>query len=504
MTKSAELYACLYVREFPAQAMLRLRQKIHNQPCVVMEGEPPLQYVCSLNSKARTLGIVVGMTRVEIDAFPSAVLLTRSLKEEAATKAVLLECAGMFSPRIEDVKQDRSFLCVIDIAGTETLLGPPNILAQKLLTQVQALGIRARIAVSSNFHTAICLARDMSLRTAITVVPVDNESVALEPLSLAVLNLSEEHAETFSLWGICTLGTLSELPEKELIARMGQEGKRLRQLAQGVLPHLFVPVETVFALEERMELDSPVEQLDSLLFAMSVMLEQLILRATNHVLALASVTVTFSLEGGALHTRTVRPALPTNDKQIWIRLIHLDLEAHPPQAAILSLMLIAESGKTSKTQLGLFSPQLPESMRLDVTLARIRAIVGDDCVGRAVLQDSNRPDGFRIEPFSVPSGPIVEAILDQTPTAMRQLRPAEATTVILKGQKPDAFFFRQKRYVVEHAYGPWLTGGDWWNSTLWGLEQWDVVARGNDGAALCCCLVRDLMRNSWRMAALYD
>jgi len=200
----------------------------------------------------------------------------------------------------------------------------------------------------------------------------------------------------------------------------------------------------------------------------------------------------------------VRPALPTNDKQIWIRLIHLDLEAHPPQAAILSLMLIAESGKTSKTQLGLFSPQLPESMRLDVTLARIRAIVGDDCVGRAVLQDSNRPDGFRIEPFSVPSGPIVEAILDQTPTAMRQLRPAEATTVILKGQKPDAFFFRQKRYVVEHAYGPWLTGGDWWNSTLWGLEQWDVVARGNDGAALCCCLVRDLMRNSWRMAALYD
>jgi protein ImuB len=30
------------------------------------------------------------------------------------------------------------------------------------------------------------------------------------------------------------------------------------------------------------------------------------------------------------------------------------------------------------------------------------------------------------------------------------------------------------------------------------------VARAQDGAALCCCLVRDLMRNSWQMAALYD
>jgi protein ImuB len=369
---------------------------------------------------------------------------------------------------------------------------------------MKALGIITRIAVSSNFHAAICLAKGMSPRTAITVVPVGNESDALAPLPLAVLDLSEEHAETFSLWGIRTLGMLSELPEKELIVRMGQEGKRLRQLAQGLLPHLFVPMEPIFALEERMELDSPVEQLDSLLFAVGVMLEQLIHRATNLVLALASVTVTLSLEGGAFHARTVRPALPANDKQRWIRLIHLDLEAHPPYAAILSLTLFAEPGKTSKTQLGLFSPQLPEPMRLDVTLALIRAIVGDDCVGRAVLQDSHRSDGFRIEPFSVQAGPVVETILDRTPTAMRQLRPAEATAVILQGRKPDAFFFRRKRYIVQRAYGPWLTGGDWWDSTLWGLEQWDIVARGNDGVVLCCCLVHDLMRNFWQVAAFYD
>ena len=57
MNEPAELYACLYAKEFPAQALLRLRPELHNQPCVVMEGEPPLQQVCSLNTKARLLGM---------------------------------------------------------------------------------------------------------------------------------------------------------------------------------------------------------------------------------------------------------------------------------------------------------------------------------------------------------------------------------------------------------------------------------------------------------------
>ena len=39
MTKPAELYACLYAKEFPAQALLRLRPELHSKPCVVMEGE---------------------------------------------------------------------------------------------------------------------------------------------------------------------------------------------------------------------------------------------------------------------------------------------------------------------------------------------------------------------------------------------------------------------------------------------------------------------------------
>ena len=508
MNGQRELYVCLYAKEFPAQAMLRLRPEIREKVVVVMEGEPPLQTVCSMNGKAHRMGVECGMARVEVDTFDSVTFLMRSMPEEAAARTALLECAGTFSPRVEDQSDRGEFLCVIDIEGIEKLFGVPQAIAQNLLQRMRALGVIASVAVSSNFHTAICHARARPTQTAI--IAQGNETLALAPLPIAVLDLSEEHTATFTSWGICTLGALAELPENELVARLGQEGKRLRQLARGELPHLFVPMETEFRLQERIELDAPVELLESLLFVVGVMLEQLILRATSRVLAMASVTIALTLEGGESHVRTVRPALPNNDRQLWIKLIHLDLEAHPPQAAIVSLVLTAESGNTSKVQLGLFSPQLPEPMRLDVTLARIRAIVGEDCVGRAVLTDTHRLDSFRMEPFTISSPqasssmPARSSESDKSLAAGRQLRSIEKVVVTLRRLQPIAFEFRNRRYQVECAYGPWLTCGEWWNPMLWNEEQWDLIARADDGDLFCCCLVRDVVQSSWQMVALYD
>ena len=94
-----------------------------------------------------------------MEMFPTALVLQRSRAEEAAARAALLECAGAFSPRVEDQSSDSYFTCVIDIAGTETLFGSPDTLGESLLKKIQALGIRASIAISSNFHAARCLAR---------------------------------------------------------------------------------------------------------------------------------------------------------------------------------------------------------------------------------------------------------------------------------------------------------------------------------------------------------
>jgi protein ImuB len=503
------LYACLYAREFPAQAMLRLRPVLQPSPVAVLQGEPPRQWVCSRNRRAATLGVAAGMTRAEMDVFPSVTLLSRSIAEESSTCTALLQVAGQFSPRIELVapgETDSAFCAILDIAGTEKLFGPPEKLAKNLLEAVRALGIRAAVVVSSNVHAAICLARSLPIRMA--VIPGGQEALMLAPLPLTVLSLAPDHAETFSRWGIATLGALAALPEKELVARLGQEGRRLRQLARGQAPHLLVPTPPAFSLEEHMELDTPVELLDSLLFVLGVLLDHLIARAMAHILTLASVTVQLTLEGNSTHPRTVRPALPNNDRRLWLKLVHLDLQAHPPQAPILSVTLTADPGSTSKVQMGLFSPQLPEPSRLDVTLARIRSIVGQQNAGRAILEDTHRSDAFRVEPFVIPPAPPLAAPRGRTGAAIRRLRPAELVMVTLRQRSPVAFIFRNQRYIVERAYGPWFSSGDWWGAEWWSVEKWDLTARAdgspNADSVLCCCLARHPMKQDWRIEALYD
>lgn len=498
------LYACICAHEFPAQALLRLRPELRGRPCVVMEGAPPLEEACAMTEPARALGVEYGMTKVEVETFPHLAVLARSAREEAAAKAVLLECAGCFSPRVEECSEDRVFHCVLDIAGTEKLFGPPERLARTLFDRIHSLGIAATIAVSRNFHAAMVLAGVLEPDQPVRVIAAGEENAALAPLPLSALGLTVEQSATFALWGISSLGMLAALPENELIARMGQDGQRQRRLARGDLPHLFQAQEPPFTLVERMELDTPLELLDSLLFVIGAMLDQLIQRAQARILALAAVTVTLSLDGGTTHIRTVRPALPSSDKQLWIRLLHLDLEAHPPQAAILGIALEAEPGKTGKVQLGLFSPELPEPSRLDVTLARIRALVGEGNAGRAALRDTHAPESFRMEPFSLPSAKPRNASPASSRMAMRCLRPPEPASITVHDEKPASFWFRERRYHVERAYGPWAASGDWWNPSLWSNEEWDLVARAQDGSLLCCLMTRAPAQNLWEVAALYD
>ena len=243
-----EHYACVCIKEFSAQSMLRLRPELRDSACAIMEGEPPLEQVCSLNRKARLLGLVNGMTKVEVETFEQITMLKRAATEEATARDAVLACAGGFSPRVEECSAEGRFQCVIDIAGMEKLFGPAEVLAHKLLSELRLLGFTACIAVSSQFHAAIIAARGLLANNPVTVIPAGMEKNALAALPLSVLDLTPDQAETFSLWGIRTLGALADLPLKGLIARLGQAGKRMHELAHGTRSHMFQSVEPAFSL----------------------------------------------------------------------------------------------------------------------------------------------------------------------------------------------------------------------------------------------------------------
>ena len=516
------LYFCLRVAEFAAQALLRLRPAERTMPVAVVEGIPPLEAVCAANFRARRMGVKHGLSRAELDSFPGLRVLRRSPAEERNACAVLHELAACFTPRFQDMTQGNRSACstdkdgggalllAFDMTGTERVFGPPEIAARKLLRAVRDLGFQSRLGASANLHSAACMAR--SSQKSIAILQPGTEEAFLARLPLNALSPGETEAETLALWGIRTVGELAALPEVAVVARLGEAGRTLHQLARGKHAHLLVPEEAAFSLVERVEFDAPVDHLDSLLFVLGPMLRQLLVRAGLRALALASVTVTFGLEDAPEHSRTVKPALPLFDHALLLKLVQLDLQAHPPCAGILTLSLSAEPGPRAEIQAGLFTPQTPEPARLEVTLARLSALVGEDRVGRARLLDTHAPEGFRMERFSLTAAPrpsssqTTEAIL-RSGIALRRLRPRVPVTSQWDGDTPKSFYLYGIRYSVRRAHGPWRRSGQWWTPEVWSCEEWDVEAEADidpDSSQLLCLFTHDLLRREWLVEGLYD
>ena len=101
--------------------------------------------------------------------------------------------------------------------------------------------------------------------------------------------------------------------------------------------------------------------------------------------------------------RTLRLPVPLLDAKIFLKLLQLDLNAHPPGAPIVKIHLSAEPVRPRAAQSGLFLPPSPEPEKLELTLARIAGIVGENKVGSLRLLDTHRPEAFRMQHFA-PNG----------------------------------------------------------------------------------------------------
>jgi len=497
------MYVCVHVPEFPAQAMLRLRPELKGRAVAVMAGDPPLEEVCSANPNALRLGVVRGMTKTELESFAGVCMLHRSEAEERSARDVVMEAASAFTPRMEVQPVRGSALdVVLDMTGCHRIFGEQYEVVNRIVQAFIKLQFSVRVAASANAPTALCLAPTAA--TAI-VVPPGDEGTHLRDLPLSALPLTQELAEKLELWGLRSLGELASLPENDLVVRLGQEGRRLCLLARGEHPYLMVPEEAPFNLAEYVAFDSPVELLDSLLFVLGPMLDQLLARVQNRALSLASATITLGLDGGGEHVRTLKPSLPVSEREVLLKLMHLDLQAHPPSVGIMSVSLKAEAGDRSKVQMGLFAPQTPEPMRLDVTLARIAALVGEERVGCARLRDSHASESFLMERFTVSDSRGAKGREEKRSTvALRRCRPPVRVAMRFDESRPAVFFFAGKRYSVQSAFGPWRRSGDWWSGSVWSFEEWDVCAVAAGGDTLLCILAHDLLRHHWQMDALYD
>lgn len=285
------------VCEVPVQAVVRLEPELQGKPVAVLAGAPPLTKVFAVNREARNLGIEAGMTKVQAEAFQGIIWRWRSLSQEATAYAALLDCAWTISPRIEDgAKREGQDFCdtaVLDIAGCEKLFGPPEKIAQDLRRVASDVGFETNVAVAGNPLAAVSAAQGFA---GVTVIPAGEEGFRIGRLSLEALRIPVEFIETLRRWGIHTCAQFAALPEIAIVERLGQDGLRWWRLAQGADVHPLIAKESPSNFEEYMDLDSPVELLEPLLFVLNRLLEQLCTRLRIHVLAIGEVKVSLTLD----------------------------------------------------------------------------------------------------------------------------------------------------------------------------------------------------------------
>jgi protein ImuB len=136
--------------------------------------------------------------------------------------------------------------------------------------------------------------------------------------------------------------------------------------------------------------------------------------------------------------------------------------------------------KPQAAQSGLFIPVAPEPVKLELTLARIQAFVGEGRVGTPELLDTHRPDAFRMQKGA---GVLVKPRLKNAATpfmALRIFRPRRVARVALTSGQPSFVMADGVRGKVLDLAGPWRTSGDWWTLEPWQRDEWDIAL--SDGA----------------------
>jgi len=513
-------FAAIFVPNFTLQAIVRCEPELHALPTVVIEGQPPTYRVITFNRLAEKLGVIRGMTKANAEQFPEIRIRHRSKPQEENAHRALLDAAWSISALVEDVAPDTLLL---DLSGLTRLFGSQEEIARRTLARTSELGMDVHVAVSANVETARILARALS---GPTVVPEGQESRFLETLPVGRLSLSQELADTLERWGVTTCKSLASLPVLSLSERVGQEGVRLQALASGKGNRPLLLTEPAHHFEEWLELEDPIDNLEPLSFLLGRLIQQLCTRIAARVLAIRAVHVNLQLQLAfesttppsreffnaksplPIYSCSLKLPLPTVDPTLLLKLLRLRLQSKPPGAPVQKIHMVAESDRARTTQGGLFVPASPDPQNLELTIARIAAVVGESNVGSPQLLDTHRPDSFHMQKFSLVSvAAPAQGQKTETQLGFRVFRPPLPAWVQLQGKRPRRVAFQGMLGNVARASGPWRTSGDWWEDKSWQEDAWDLEIHFPSesppvqGIYRVCCDVRE---EKWYVRGVHD
>jgi protein ImuB len=323
-------------------------------------------------------------------------------------------------------------------------------------------------------------------------------------------------------WGIHTLGQLAALDKEDLRSRLGPEAVRLWERANGTATRLLKLVRPPESFEESFEFENEIETAQPLLFMLRRFLEQLALRLGGIYLVAKELTLCITFANKQTYERIFKIPQPTNDVDLLFRMLQTHLEnvrcAHPITAVALS----AQPIRPVSQQFGLFETALRNPYQLYETLARLIALFGADRVGTPVLDETHRPDAFRMEPFAsaavesaIHSGKNRQSGSDShalrtahaTP-ALRRFRTAAPASVLLDRNLPVHVHSAEIGGGIIEQRGPYLLSGNWWDQKSWAHAEWDLQLENGElvraHEALPSSNYDTTWDGTWKVDGIYD
>ena len=352
-------------------------------------------------------------------------------------------------------------------------------------------------------------------------------------------------------WGIHTLGQLAALDKEELRARLGNEAVRLWERANGTATRLLKLIQPPEIFEESFEFDHEIETAEPLLFMLRRFLEQLAFRLNAIYLVARELTlrITFSNSGqicyqtdscrrgnrnesaatgnkcdghppsprysatgrqplekkskaaspARTYERVFKIPQPTNDVDLLFRMLQTHLENFKSEHPIVAVALTANPIRPVSQQFGLFETALKNPQQLFETLARLTALLGNNRVGTPVLEETHRPDVFRMEPFDWRRNDECRMTnVEGTPKrpALRRFRPPAKTSIFVSEHRH--LESEKIRGEIVDQKGPYLLSGNWWDEKAWARAEWDMQLEKGE-------LVRAHETNAtWKLDGIYD
>ena len=291
-------------------------------------------------------------------------------------------------------------------------------LAKNCCRAAAARQLRLRIGIAGTCTAARLLARAES-REDLVVVEPGTEAIALAPLCAYDLLDRIENAEpapshdfarferpshlvvsTFRRWGIRTLGELAALPVDGVAARLGVHGTRWQRLARGEDLRPLRPEVPKERFEQALDLEWPIDGLEPLSFVLGRLLEPLTAHLERRGRGAAVLHVRLHLVTRTVHERSLQLPAPMRDARTFRTLLLLDLESHPPSAAIDRVVVAVDPTPARIVQFSLLTRPIPSPEQLSTLTARLAALMGEDRCGSPVVVDSWQPGAFAMKPFN--------------------------------------------------------------------------------------------------------